>query len=633
MNRTDYRSILKQYWGYDDFRSLQEDIVSSVGSGKDTLGLMPTGGGKSITFQVPALSMDGLCLVITPLIALMKDQVDGLRKKEIKAAAIYSGMSYEEIMTTFNNCIYGHYKFLYVSPERLGTRVFLEKVPQLDISMIAVDEAHCISQWGYDFRPAYLKIAEIRKMLPDVPVLALTATATPEVVEDIQKQLQFAKNNVFKKSFQRENLAYVVQKTEDKLQKLLHILNSVNGSSVVYVRNRKKTKEVADFLNNNNISADYFHAGLPNSAKDNRQERWKSGDCRVIVATNAFGMGIDKADVRTVIHIDLPDSIEAYFQEAGRAGRDGLKSYAVLLYENADITKLKKRLSDNFPTKEQILRTYEYLAYYYQVGVESAEGCVFDFNLIDFCTKFKLSINPTHSALKILELAGYIEYTEEIESHTRIMFSMYRDELYKYDISDKTDTVMKCLLRSYTGLFADYVNIDEDLIAKRTKLDKSDVLKSLIDLSRLNVIRYIPYKKTPYIVYTRQREHTERLIIRKDVYENRKERFENRIKAMSDYSTSDNACRSRILLAYFGEKNSENCGICDFCLKQKGDNKKTNNLDKKIIDLLKYGPQEISYLIGKLNCSEETIFTVIRQLMDEKIIATENKKTIYLIKK
>ncbi|HOH96291.1 MAG: RecQ family ATP-dependent DNA helicase [Bacteroidia bacterium] len=633
MNRTDYRSILKQYWGYDDFRSLQEDIVSSVGSGKDTLGLMPTGGGKSITFQVPALSMDGLCLVITPLIALMKDQVDGLRKKEIKAAAIYSGMSYEEIMTTFNNCIYGHYKFLYVSPERLGTRVFLEKVPQLDISMIAVDEAHCISQWGYDFRPAYLKIAEIRKMLPDVPVLALTATATPEVVEDIQKQLQFAKNNVFKKSFQRENLAYVVQKTEDKLQKLLHILNSVNGSSVVYVRNRKKTKEVADFLNNNNISADYFHAGLPNSAKDNRQERWKSGDCRVIVATNAFGMGIDKADVRTVIHIDLPDSIEAYFQEAGRAGRDGLKSYAVLLYENADITKLKKRLSDNFPTKEQILRTYEYLAYYYQVGVESAEGCVFDFNLIDFCTKFKLSINPTHSALKILELAGYIEYTEEIESHTRIMFSMYRDELYKYDIPDKTDVVMKCLLRSYTGLFADYVNIDEDLIAKRTKLDKSDVLKSLIDLSRLNVISYIPYKKTPYIVYTRQREHTERIIIGKDVYENRKERFENRIKAMSDYSTSDNACRSRILLAYFGEKDSDNCGICDFCLKQKSNNKKTNNLDKKIIDLLKDGPQEISYLIGKLNCSEETIFTVIRQLMDEKTIATENKKTIYLIKK
>lgn len=394
-----YHEILKKYWGYSDFRSLQLDIIQSIGNGKDTLGLMPTGGGKSITFQVPALAKEGLCLVVTPLIALMKDQVETLKKQNIKASAIFSGMSYEEIMITIDNCMYGNYKFLYVSPERLSTNIFLQKLPNLHISMIAVDESHCISQWGYDFRPSYLQIANIREFLPGVPILALTATATPEVVTDIQKQLKFPTKNVFQKSFERSNLAYVVRETDDKLDQLLKILRSIKGTAVVYVRNRKKTKEISDFLNGNGISADYFHAGLSNQTKDIRQKRWKTDECRVIVATNAFGMGIDKADVRSVIHMDLPDSIESYFQEAGRAGRDEKKAYAILLYSNNDSTKIKKRIADNFPAKEQIVKVYDALCNYLQIPVESCEGAVFNFNIADFCTKFHLPILTTYSAL------------------------------------------------------------------------------------------------------------------------------------------------------------------------------------------------------------------------------------------
>ena len=458
---TDYRAILKQYWGYDDFRPLQLDIIESVGHGKDTLGLMPTGGGKSITFQVPALATEGVCVVVTPLIALMKDQVENLNARNIRSAAIYSGLSYQDIQTILDNCIYGLYKFLYVSPERLATRTFLEKTQHFKVNLIAIDESHCISQWGYDFRPAYLKIADLRAFFPKVPVLALTATATPEVVEDIQSKLQFAERNVFRKSFRRSNLAYIVRYADDKERELVHILRSVPGTSVVYVRNRKKTKEIADFLNESGISARHFHAGLDSRTKEHRQTQWKDNQYRVIVATNAFGMGIDKPDVRTVIHMDLPDSLEAYFQEAGRAGRDERKAYAVLLYNRTDLSKVKKRVADEFPSKESIVQTYEQVSNFLNVPVECVEGAMFDFSLQQFCQAYHLPLLPTHAALKILTLAGYIEYTDEIEMSSRVLFITHRDDLYHIPVKNATDRVMKALLRSYSGIFTDYAFIDE----------------------------------------------------------------------------------------------------------------------------------------------------------------------------
>jgi len=424
-----FTDILKQYWGYDQFRALQGDIIQSIAAGKDTLGLMPTGGGKSLTFQVPTMAMDGICIVVTPLIALMKDQVENLKKRGIKAAAIYSGMSQNDIMLTLDNSVFGAYKFLYVSPERLATPIFMQKIKQATVCMIAVDESHCISQWGYDFRPSYLRIADIREILPNVPVLALTATATPEVVDDIQKQLHFRAPNLFQKSFFRSNLAYVVRTVENKEENLLKILNNVPGTSVVYVRNRKKTKEIADFLNQNNISAENFHAGLKNETKDAKQSRWKTGETRVIVSTNAFGMGIDKAEVRTVVHLDLPDSVEAYFQEAGRAGRDELKAYAVLLYNNGDAVKMRKRVADSFPGKEMVRKVYEALGNYLQIGVGSGLDKVFAFDIGDFCVKFKLPILISYNCLKIIQQAGYIELTDEQDSSSRVLFVVHKDAL------------------------------------------------------------------------------------------------------------------------------------------------------------------------------------------------------------
>lgn len=489
-------AILKQYWGYDCFRELQGDIISSVGAGKDTLGLMPTGGGKSITFQVPALAKEGICIVVTPLIALMKDQVENLKKRRIKAAAIYAGMTKAEIMTTLDNCQYGDYKFLYVSPERLATELFINRIQHLSVNLLAIDESHCISQWGYDFRPSYLKIAEIREHLPNVPVLALTATATPEVVKDIQEKLHFPQENVFQKSFERKNVAYVVRHTEDKLEQLLKILSSVKGTSIVYVRDRKKTKEIADLLNGKGITAEHFHAGLTHDTKDARQARWKSGETRVIVSTNAFGMGIDKPDVRTVVHLDLPDSLEAYFQEAGRAGRDEKKAYAILLYNKTDDTKIKKRINDSFPDKERVKLTYDKLGYYFELGVDSGEGAVFPFNLNDFCIKFKLPMLPTYSALKTLEQAEYLELTDEMDNPSRLMFIMGREDLYSFQVNNpELDKLMQILLRSYTGLFTEYAHINEDMLAKRMESTRQTVYDQLILLSKYGVISYIPAKK------------------------------------------------------------------------------------------------------------------------------------------
>lgn len=564
-----YKDILKQYWGYDSFRGIQEDIICSIGNGQDTLGLMPTGGGKSITFQVPALAKPGLCLVVTPLIALMKDQVQNLKSRGIKATAVYSGMTREEIVITLENCIFGDYKFLYISPERLDTEIFRTKLKSMNVSMITVDESHCISQWGYDFRPAYLKISQIRELLPGVPVLALTATATPEVVDDIQKQLGFSTPNVFRMSFERKNLAYIVRRTDNKAEELLHILQSVTGSAIVYTRSRKRTKETAQWLNTNGISATFYHAGLSNDDKDTRQKSWVSGQQRVMVATNAFGMGIDKPDVRLVVHIDMPDSPEAYFQEAGRAGRDGLKAYAVLLYAKTDKGIMSKRIADTFPEKDYIRKVYEQINYYYQMAMGDGLGCTKAFNIDEFCRNFKHFPIQVDSALKILTRAGYLEYTDEQDNASRVIFTLRRDELYYINEKDPdTEKLIRVILRSYTGLFSDYAYIDEDTLAKRSGLTRQQVYSILITLTRQHVLHYIPGKKTPYIIYTRERQDSDRIVLSKEVYEDRKASYEKRIKAMIDYAETDDKCRSRMLLYYFGEKNEHNCGQCDVCLKK-----------------------------------------------------------------
>jgi len=614
-----YLDILKQYWGYDQLRPLQGDIIQSIASGKDTLGLMPTGGGKSLTFQVPTMAMEGICVVVTPLIALMKDQVENLKKRGIAAAAIFSGMTHNEILTTLDNAVFEAYKFLYVSPERLATPVFMEKIKQARVCMIAVDESHCISQWGYDFRPSYLRIADIRELLPDVPVLALTATATPEVVKDIQTQLHFREPNVFQKSFHRSNLAYVVRTVENKDENLLKILNSVSGTSVVYVRNRKRTKEIADFLNLNGISAENFHAGLKNETKDAKQSRWKSGETRVIVSTNAFGMGIDKAEVRTVIHMDLPDSLEAYFQEAGRAGRDEKKAYAVLLYNNGDAVKMRKRVSDSFPGKEMVLKVYEALGNYLQMGVGSGLDKVFAFDIGDFCTKFKLPILITYSCLKILQQAGYIELTDEQDSSSRVLFTVGKDDLYKLKQTPEQDRLIHILLRSYTGLFTDLASINEDTIAKRLEWTRDQVYEQLIVLSKEHVIQFIPRKKTPYLTFVREREATERVVLGKEAYDDRRERYISRVKSVLDYAREENNCRNQILLAYFGEKDSKSCGKCDICLKKKETQLTDEDFETirlAIHQTLSTKELTLNALVKKIPFKEPKVLQVIRFMKD-----------------
>ena len=625
-----YLQILKQYWGYDDFRPLQWDIIRSIAAGKDTLGLMPTGGGKSLTFQVPTMAMEGLCIVVTPLIALMKDQVENLKKRGIAAAAIFSGMSHNEILMTLDNAVFEAYKFLYVSPERLATPIFMEKIKQTKVCMIAVDESHCISQWGYDFRPSYLRIADIRELLPEVPVLALTATATPEVVDDIQKQLLFKEPNLFQKSFHRSNLAYVVRTVENKDENLLKILNSVPGTSVVYVRNRKKTKEVADFLNLNGISAENFHAGLKNETKDAKQSRWKSGETRVIVSTNAFGMGIDKAEVRTVVHLDLPDSLEAYFQEAGRAGRDEKKAYAVLLYNNGDAVKMRKRVSDSFPGKEMVLKVYEALGNYFQIGVGSGLDAVFAFDIADFCIKFKLPILISYNCLKILQQAGYIELTDEQDSSSRVLFTVGKDDLYKIKHTSEQEKLIHILLRSYTGLFTDLAAINEDILAKRLEWSHDQVYEQLIGLAKERIIQYIPRKKTPFLTFIREREATNRVILSKETYDDRRERYISRVKSVLDYAQEENTCRSQILLAYFGEKETKPCGKCDICLKKKETNVSTDEFEliRQVIHQVLISEElTVNSIITKIGYKESKVLEVIRFMMDNgQIIENEMMK-------
>ena len=626
-----YLSILKEYWGYDSFRGIQESIIESIGSGRDTLGLMPTGGGKSITFQVPALAQEGLCIVITPLIALMKDQVQNLRQRGIKATAIYSGMNRQEILVALENCIFGDYKFLYISPERIHTEVFLNKLRSMKISMITVDESHCISQWGYDFRPAYLKVAEIRKHLPGVPVLALTATATPEVVDDIQKQLNFEKPNVFQMSFERKNLAYIVRTTDNKTDELLHILRRVEGSAIVYVRSRQRTKEITELLNKEGITADFYHAGLDDAIKDARQQNWQSDKCRVMVSTNAFGMGIDKPDVRIVIHIDMPDSPEAYFQEAGRAGRDGKKAYAVLLYSRSDKTTLRKRIPDTFPEKDYIKKVYEHLQYYYQMAMGDGLGCVKEFNLEEFCRTFKHFPVQAHNALKILTQAGYLEYTDEQDNASRILFTISRDELYKIqELGKEGEMLLQILLRTYTGLFTDYTFISEAVLMQRTGLDRRTIYNLLMMLSKRHIAHYIPRKKTPYIIYTRERLDMDRVSIPTSVYEERKERYEKRIGAMVEYADSDYACRSRMLLRYFGEKNDCNCGQCDVCLNRQKSSSLSDqdykSYSNAVLSILQQGDYTPSEIAEQMACDKEILIKVLDYLTNEEKVIMKNGK-------
>lgn len=624
-----YKEILKQYWNYDNFRGIQEEIIESIGKGHDTLGLMPTGGGKSITFQVPALAQPGLCLVITPLIALMKDQVRNLRDRGIKALAVYSGMTREEIVVALENCKFGDYKFLYISPERLDTDIFRAKLRNMKINMITVDESHCISQWGYDFRPAYLKISEIRELLPTVPVLALTATATPEVVKDIQTKLGFREDSrIFRMSFERKNLAYIVRNTESKQEELLHILNSVSGSAIVYTRNRKRTREVAELLVNNEITATFYHAGLNNDVKDQRQRSWLSGESRVMVATNAFGMGIDKPDVRLVIHVDLPDSPEAYFQEAGRAGRDGQKAYAVLLYAKSDKATLSKRITDTFPDKEYIRKVYEDVNYYFQMAMGDGLGCTFAFNLDEFCRNFKHFPVQADSALKILTRAGYLEYTDEQDNASRILFTIHRDELYKLRETDpETEKLINVILRSYTGLFTDYAYINEDSLAIRSGLTRQRIYEILLMLTRRHILHYIPRKKTPYIIYTRERQEAGRLAITRDIYEERKESYITRIKAMTEYATAEDKCRSRMLLRYFGEKNEHNCGLCDVCLSKHHSGMKLGEfqeMENQIREQLETSPLSAATLLNRINGEREKAERVLSYLLSEEIIQSND---------
>ena len=625
----DYRKILKDYWGYDNFRGIQEDIIRSIGSGRDTLGLMPTGGGKSITFQVPAMAKDGLCIVITPLIALMKDQVRNLRDRGIKAIAIYSGMTREEIIIALENCIFGNYKFLYISPERLDTEIFRIKLRSMKVSMITVDESHCISQWGYDFRPAYLKISEIRNLLPDVPVLALTATATPEVVKDIQQRLAFKEENVFRMSFERKNLAYIVRRTESKQEELLHILKHVEGSAIVYAHNRKRTKEYAQLLNEKGITATFYHAGLSNDTKDQRQKSWVKGETRVMVATNAFGMGIDKPDVRLVVHVDTPDSPEAYFQEAGRGGRDGKKAYAVLLYSKSDKATLKKRIADTFPEKDYIRTVYEHLNYYYQMAMGDGLGCTREFNIDEFCRNFKHFPIQVDSALKILTRAGYLEYTDEQDNNSRLMFTLTKEELYRiHETSPETEKLINIILRSYTGVFTEYAYINEETLSLRSGMTRQQVYDTLISLTRRRILHYIPGKKTPYIIYTRERQEADRLVFTKEVYEDRKESFIHRIEAMTEYAETDDKCRSRMLLLYFGEKNEHNCGQCDVCLSSHSSGIRQGMFDeisRAIEEALKDKEMTTSELMEHISSYEkENVAKALSYLLSEEIIYQKN---------
>ncbi len=620
-----FQDILRQYWGYPDFRGIQREIIESIAAGKDTLGLMPTGGGKSITFQVPALAQEGVCIVITPLIALMKDQVQHLKQRGILADAIYTGKTRSEIVQILENCIFGGVKILYVSPERLGSEIFQTKLRHINVSFITVDEAHCISQWGYDFRPSYLKIADIREQKPGIPILALTATATPEVVDDIQEQLHFGQKNVFRMSFERKNLAYIVRTVSDKQHEMIHILQCVEGSAIVYARSRKRTKEMAELINRSGISATFYHAGLDPAVKDERQKAWQEDEVRVMVATNAFGMGIDKPDVRMVIHIDCPDSLEAYFQEAGRAGRDGEKSYAVLLYDNSDERKLKRRIDDTFPEKELIKDIYEHLAYFFQIGVTSGCGKTFEFNIEKFCYIYKYFPTKVDSALRILEHCGYLHYEDNPDGKARLMFPLGRNDLYQLDnLTPNEDAVITALLRTYGGLFTDFVYIDESLVAHQTELSVQVVYTILKNLSARHIVNFIPQRKTPFITYTRDRVDGDRVLITEEAWESRRTQYIKRIEGMLHYAQNNHVCRSRQLLRYFGEETKKDCRQCDVCLDHKtqnaDDRKAEEQAKEAVLQLLDDKQRHFVTELRQITLPSQLVDEALEHLIAENVI-------------
>ena len=633
-----YKQILTKYWGYTKFRPLQEEIIKSLADDqKDVLGLLPTGGGKSVIFQVPALAKEGFCLVITPLIALMKDQVENLLDKDIKAAAVYSGMSKDEIDIVLNNAVFGAYKFLYLSPERLATRLFLTRLPDMNINYIAVDEAHCISQWGYDFRPSYLNIANIRKIKPDVPFIALTATATPKVAKDIQEKLLFKEPNLFQKSFERKNLIYIVREVEDKLKYLLKIAVKEPGSGIIYVRSRKKTFEISKYLVSKGVNADYYHAGIDAKLKDIKQKRWKTGETRVIVATNAFGMGIDKHNVRFVVHIDLPDSPEAYFQEAGRAGRDSKTSYAVLLYHKADKINFEKRIKSSFPEIPEIIRIYSALCNYYQIPVGEGKGLIRAFSMRDFVSKFKLPIQTVLSSLKILKNEAYLDFTEDNFTPSKVLFTVNREDLYRYQVANKHfDNFIKLILRTYTGLFSNYTSIDEDYLAKKAHSKPELIYGYLEKLAEHKIIKYIPQRKMPFIIFTSERLDEKNILISNEKYKERKERYVKRANAMIRYAESKAKCRSQILLSYFGEKNPYRCGECDVCRRRNKldiSNYEFDLINDGIKKILKENPVSIEDLTDNIKCDEDKILKIIRWLIEsEKIEYTVDKRITWVKK-
>ena len=659
-----YEIILKQYWGYDSFRGIQREIIDSILAGKDTLGLMPTGGGKSICFQVPALCLPGLTIVITPLIALMKDQVDHLRHRGINATAVYTGMTREEVGVVYDNCILGSVKLLYISPERLSSDLFLNKVRRMKVSFITVDEAHCISQWGYDFRPAYLQIARIRELItphstlhiphstttppPPLegereapPILALTATATPKVVDDIQKKLLFREPNVIRMSFARENLSYVVRHAGDKLSELVHILKAVPSCAIVYVRSRKRCKEIADYLNeklppmspDGAPPATYYHAGLEPLVKEKRQEAWQRDEVRIMVATNAFGMGIDKADVRLVIHMDSPSALEAYFQEAGRAGRDGKKAYAVLLHNGNDDSRLRKRINDTYPPKDFIRLIYDQLAYFYQIAVGYGHGEVHEFNIGRFCAAYRHYPTHVESALALLNQTGYIHYEADPDNAARLRFLLDRNELYRLHEGSREETaVMTALLRAYGGLFVDYCYIDESRIADLAGLDRNIVYQTLKSLNDKHIVSFIPRRDIPLITFTRSRESGEDIVISEDIYERRRDQFAHNIEAVIAYTNNNYHCRSQQLLAYFGEHNSKPCHICDVCRAEHGKEPATDatvaDARHLVLQLLSDNQPHTIQEVKDLPIDSNLISKAIRQLLDEEDIYMDGSNFI-----
>ena len=613
----DIDHILKQYWGYDSFRPLQREVIRSICSGHDTLALMPTGGGKSITYQVPALAMDGICIVVTPLISLMKDQIDTLKEKRIMAQAVHSGLTARQIDTILDNCVYGDYKLLYVSPERLDTPIFRTRLERMNVSMLAVDEAHCISQWGYDFRPAYLKIADIRPLIPDAPVLAVTATATPRVADDIMDKLGFEKPNVHSMSFARGNLSYIVRNTDDKLAHLLRIIRNVKGSGIVYCRTRKACEELAGQLAAEGVSAGFYHGGLSYQVRSARQEEWLSEQVRVIVATNAFGMGIDKSNVRYVVHYQIPDSLEAYYQEAGRAGRDGLPAFAVLLYGSSDRASASQRLINEFPKLDEIKQVYNMLCNYYGIAVGEGKLSGHDFNLYDFSSKFRFYSLTVLNSIRILQLCGYLTLTEELDHPTRIRFTVSREELYRIQlVREDLEKFVQVLLRLYTGLFSDFVAIDEEYIAHQSGYTVEYIGEAFRKLWTLRVLQYIPRRKTPLLIFNEERLSEDNLRISPESYVYRKEMAENRLNGIFEYAERKDRCRSLLLQNYFGEKTEEPCGRCDVCRDSKTVPDENARIRAALLAELSGGPTDIKRLVGGVAGNRERIISELRKLLE-----------------